>query len=83
MSTFLSSAALAEITEAVARRLPQHVAKRLYTVAEAAEYMGCSAQQVRNWITAGKLHNVSLDARARVAIEDMQRLIEEGKSGPA
>jgi excisionase family DNA binding protein len=80
MSTLLSDAALAEITEAVARRLPQHVAKRLYTVQEAAEYMGCSPQQVRNWITAGRLPNVSLDARARVAIEDIQRLIEEGKS---
>ena len=78
--TLLSDAALAEITEAVARRLPQHVTKRLYTVQEAAEYMGCSQQQIRNWITAGKLPNVSLDARARVAIEDMQRLIEEGKS---
>ena len=78
--TLLSAAALAEIADAVARRLPQHVTKRLYTVQEAAEYMGCSPQQVRNWITAGRLPNVSLDARARVAIEDMQRLIEEGKS---
>lgn len=80
--SILSDAALAEITEAVTRRMTArgHVSKRLYRVHEAAEYMGCSPQQVRNWVTAGKLPNVSLDTRVRVDLADMVRLIEEGKT---
>ena len=78
--TLLSAAALAEIAEAVARRLPQHVTKRLYTVQEAAEYMGCSPQKIRNLVAEKALKNKSYDRFIRVAIEDMQRLIEEGKS---
>jgi len=82
VSNLLSDAALAEITEAVTRKLTArgHMTKRLYQVHEAAEYMGCSPQQVRNWIAGGKLQNVSLDARSRVDLTDMARLIEEGKS---
>lgn len=78
----LSDAALAEITEAVTKRMTArgHIAKRLYRVHEAAEYMGCSPSQIRNWVAEERLPNVSLDRVIRVDLADMVRLIEEGKS---
>lgn len=44
--SLLSAAALAEITEAVISCMTARgqISKRLYTVADAAEYMGCSPQ---------------------------------------
>jgi excisionase family DNA binding protein len=82
MAKLLTDAALEEITEFVLRRLMEkgQIGKRLYTVAEAAEYLGCSVTQVRNWITAGKLKGAVLDARVRVDVGDLDRLIQEAKS---
>lgn len=80
--TLLSTAALAEIAAAVEKRLLERgrIGKRLYTVAEAAEYLGCSVSQVRNLITAGKLEGITLDARVRVDVGDLEKLIEDGKA---
>jgi excisionase family DNA binding protein len=53
--------------------------KRLFKVPEAAEYLGCSPSQVRNYVAQGKLPNVSLDSHVRVDKADLDRMIEESK----
>jgi excisionase family DNA binding protein len=54
--------------------------KRLFKVPEAAEYLGCSNSQIRNYIAQGKLRNVSLDSHQRIDREDLDRLIEDSKA---
>lgn len=57
----------------------QKLNKRLYTVEEAAEYLGRSVRAVRDMIYAGKLHAVKIDRRTQIDINDMDSLIEISK----
>lgn len=49
---------------------------RLFSVEQAATYLGISKRQVRYYITRGLLHHVRLDRRLRVDRAEIDRLIE-------
>ena len=55
------------------------VAKRLYTVQEAAEYLGRSAWSVRELIWAGKLPSVKVGRRIHLDLYDLDAFIEQNK----
>ncbi len=56
---------------------PPH--KRLYTVDEAAIYLGRTAHAVRELQYAGKLPIVKIDARVFYDVQDLDKLIEISK----
>lgn len=53
--------------------------KRLYSVAEAAEYLGRSVWSVRELIWAGKLPCVKVGRRIHLDIIDLDQWIEQNK----
>jgi excisionase family DNA binding protein len=53
--------------------------KRLYTIAEAAEYLGRSPWAVRSMIWSGKLPAVRDGKRVLVDVYDLDRWIENNK----
>jgi excisionase family DNA binding protein len=53
--------------------------KRLYTVQEAAIYLGRSEWSVRRLIWSGELPSVRLVGRVHVDIRDMDSVIEQNK----
>jgi excisionase family DNA binding protein len=53
--------------------------KRLYTIPQAAEYLGRSSWAVRAMIWAGKLPAVRDGKRVLVDVQDMDRWIEVNK----
>lgn len=53
--------------------------KELYTVEEASIYLGCSAQQVRNFINARRIPVVKIDQRPRLRVRDLERFVEAAK----
>ncbi len=55
------------------------VEKRLFTVLEAAEYLGMTEWGVRGLIYNGKIPSVRNGRRVFLDIEDMNRWIEENK----
>jgi excisionase family DNA binding protein len=57
----------------------QKLNKRLYTIEEAAEYLGRTPRAVRDMIYAGKLHAVKIDRRTQIDIDDMNTLIDNSK----
>ena len=57
------------------------VQKRLYSLPEAAEYLGRSEWSVRRLIWAGKLPHVKSGKRVHLDIRDMDRFIESHKIG--
>ena len=57
------------------------VQKRLYSLAEAAEYLGRSEWSVRRLIWVGKLPQVRSGKRVHLDIEDMDKFIESNKIG--
>ena len=59
--------------------LESRVSKRLYTVPEAAEYLGMTDWGIRGLITNGKIDTVRNGRRLFLAIEDMDRWIAENK----
>jgi excisionase family DNA binding protein len=59
--------------------MTQRPRKRLYTIAEAAEYLGRSAWAVRSLIWCGKLPAVRDGKRILVDVNDMDRWIEANK----
>ena len=55
------------------------IIKRLYTVEEAAMYLGRSEWSVRRLIWNGVLPQVKFDRRVQVDIRDLDRFIEHNK----
>ena len=54
--------------------------KRLYSVDEAAEYLGRTPCAIREMIRAGKLHKVRPDRRIHLDIRDLDKFIEQNKT---
>jgi len=54
--------------------------KRLYAIPEAAEYLGMTKWGVRGLIYDGKIPAVRNGRRVFLAIEDMDKWIEENKT---
>lgn len=53
--------------------------KRLYTVLEAADYLGRSVWSIRRLIWEGVLPSVRVHGRVHLDLADMDRLIEQSK----
>jgi excisionase family DNA binding protein len=53
--------------------------KRLYSILEAAEYLGRSSWSVRRLIWQGELPSVRARGRVHVDVEDMDTFIERNK----
>jgi hypothetical protein len=58
---------------------PTQTVKRLYTLKEAATYLGRSTWSVRHLIGKGLLPQVRPDRRVQVDVRDMDALIEKYK----
>ena len=58
---------------------PSQTVKRLYTLDEAANYLGRSTWSVRHLIWTGLLPQVRADRRVQVDVQDMDALIEKYK----
>jgi excisionase family DNA binding protein len=54
--------------------------KDLYTMDEAAQFLACSREQVRNFMTSGRLIAVNIDSRPRFRLRDMEKFIEAAKT---
>ncbi len=54
-------------------------AKRLYSIAEAAQYLGRSSWSVRHLVWSGQLPQVRAGRRIHIDIEDMDAFIEKNK----
>ena len=57
---------------------PAHF-KRLYTLPEAAEYLGRSIWSIRRLIWSGALPAVRLGGRTHVDVHDMEAVIDQNK----
>ncbi len=59
---------------------PAHSAlKRLFTLAEAATYLGRSTWSVRRLIWSGELPSVRAGGRVHIDVKDMDEFIERNK----
>jgi len=59
---------------------PEHSAfKRLFTLTEAATYLGRSTWSVRRLIWSGELPSVRAGGRVHVDVKDMDEFIERNK----
>ena len=57
-----------------------HSLKRLYSLPEAAEYLGRSTWSVRRLIWGGELPSVRAGRRVHVDMNDMEEFIERNKT---
>ncbi len=55
--------------------------KRLFSIREAAMYLGCSTWSVRRLIWAGHLPKVTARRRVHVDVRDMDEFIDRHKVG--
>lgn len=55
------------------------VIKRLYSIPEAAQYLGRSSWSVRHLVWSGKLPEVRAGRRVHLDIKDMDAFIEKNK----
>jgi excisionase family DNA binding protein len=62
-----------------ARKNPKGPAKRLYTIPEAAFYLGRTVDALREMIWAGKLPFVRDGKRILIDIRDMDQFIDKNK----
>lgn len=69
-----------EIAEIVAAELNMTAPRKdLYTLDEAAVFLACSPDQVRNFMNAGKIPTVKIDSRPRFRLKDLERFVEASK----
>ena len=59
--------------------MSQATPKRLYTISEAAVYLGRSPWSVRHLIWSGQLPEVRAGGRVHLDIQDMDEFIEKNK----
>jgi hypothetical protein len=57
----------------------RQIQKRLYTVEEAAEYLGRTVYAVREIYYSGKVPVVKIDGRIFIDVQDLERLIQQSK----
>ena len=62
-----------------AQRIRNPLRKRLFTIKEAAEYLGRSVYSMRSLIWAGKLPIVRQDKKIWICIHDLDAWIERNK----
>ncbi len=60
--------------------MKEQLIKRLYSVNEAAEYLGRSVWSVRELIWAGTLPCVKVGRRVHVDIYDLEKFVEKHKT---
>lgn len=60
-------------------RKSARIAKRLFTIGEAAQYLGRTECAVREMIWAGKLPSVKCDRRVFLDVRDLDSFIEQHK----
>lgn len=63
-----------------ARKDPKGPAKRLYSVSEAAYYLGRTVDALREIIWAGKIPIVKADRRVLLDVRDLDDYIERNKT---
>jgi excisionase family DNA binding protein len=54
---------------------PTGALPRLYSVREAAEYVGCSIKTVRRWIKSGDLPHHRLGRQIRISERDLEQFV--------
>jgi excisionase family DNA binding protein len=54
---------------------------RLLTVAQAATYMGRTEEAMQHMVANGKIPTVRVDRRVFIDVRDLERLIENSKTG--
>jgi len=59
--------------------MKERVAKRLYSIPEASEYLGRSIWSVRRLIWAGQLPSVKTGRRVHIDLHDMDSFIDRHK----
>ena len=59
--------------------IQQSARKRLFSVSEAAQYLGRTACAVREMVWAGKLPSVRFDRRIFLDVQDLDEYIEKHK----
>ena len=57
------------------------VRPRLFTVEQAAAYLGRTEEAMQHMIAGGKIETVRIDRRVFVDVRDLDRLIESSKTG--
>ena len=62
---------------------PGNAGDSFLTVAEVAEMLKLNQQTVRNWIDQGSLPALRVGRRVRIRRSDLERMLEEGRTGPA
>jgi excisionase family DNA binding protein len=62
---------------------PGNMEDSFLTVAEVAEMLKLNQQTVRNWIDQGSLPALRVGRRVRIRRSDLERLLEEGRTGPS
>jgi len=58
---------------------PNRLQKRLYSVEDAAIYLGRTAHAIRSLCYSGRLRVVKIDGRVFLDVNDMDMLIENSK----
>ena len=66
-----------KLADAVAKRIPCGAPKRLFTVAEAGEYIGRSPKAIELMIARGTMPVTKLDGRVQVDRVALDKLIDE------
>ncbi len=70
----------AELAELIVERIKLQGEKRLYTVQEAAVYLGCSDEQLDNYVKSGRLRKTMIDRRSRYDLGDLDRFVDSARS---
>ena len=74
------SAFARELADMIIERIDLRADKRLYSVVDAAIYLGCSEEQLDNYVKSGRLKKTMTDRKTRYDIRDLDRMVEVAKS---
>ena len=74
------SAFARELADMIIERIDLQANKRLYGVVDAAIYLGCSEEQLDNYVKSGRLKKTMTDRKTRYDIRDLDRMVEVAKS---
>ena len=58
---------------------PTGALPRLYSIAEAANYLGCSTKTVRRWIKSGALPYHQFGRQIRISERDLEQFVRMGR----
>jgi len=68
------------LAELIVERIKLRAEKRLYTVQDAAVYLGCCEEQLDNYAKSGRLRKTMTDRRTRYDIRDLGRFVDSARS---